>query len=63
MAPDPAYCSCSGKSNISLNVKLARLPEALMDYVILYFPDRNVNGVSLVWLRWCSAFGFTTMGS
>ncbi len=28
--------SCSGKNNISLNVKLARLPEALIDYVILH---------------------------
>ncbi len=28
--------SCSPKNNISLNMKLARLPEKLMDYVILH---------------------------
>jgi predicted metal-dependent hydrolase len=28
--------SCSVKNNISLNMKLARLPEELMDYVILH---------------------------
>ncbi|MDH3344711.1 MAG: M48 family metallopeptidase, partial [Desulfobacteraceae bacterium] len=28
--------SCSSKDNISLNVKLVRLPEKLMDYIILH---------------------------
>ena len=28
--------SCSSKDNISLNVKLVRLPETLMDYIILH---------------------------
>jgi predicted metal-dependent hydrolase len=28
--------SCSAKNNISLNLKLARLPESLIDYVILH---------------------------
>jgi len=28
--------SCSGKKNISLNIRLSRLPEELMDYVILH---------------------------
>jgi hypothetical protein len=28
--------SCSSKNNISLNVKLVRLPEKLMDYIILH---------------------------
>lgn len=28
--------SCSGKNNISLNVKLVLLPEELIDYVILH---------------------------
>lgn len=28
--------SCSSKNNISLNMKLSRLPEELMDYVILH---------------------------
>lgn len=28
--------SCSAKNNISLNVKLVRLPEALMDYIIIH---------------------------
>ncbi|MBL7226120.1 MAG: M48 family metallopeptidase, partial [Desulfobacteraceae bacterium] len=28
--------SCSSKNNISLNVKLVKLPEKLMDYIILH---------------------------
>ena len=28
--------SCSNKNNINLNIKVSRLPEELMDYVILH---------------------------
>ncbi len=43
--------SCSVKNNISLNMKLVRLPEELMDYVILHelAHTRVKNHSSLFW--------------
>ncbi|MFC2072326.1 M48 family metallopeptidase [Chloroflexota bacterium] len=32
----PRWGSCSGKNNISLNMKLIKLPDKLVDYVILH---------------------------
>jgi predicted metal-dependent hydrolase len=45
--------SCSVKKNISLNVKIARLPDHLMDYVILHelVHIRHHNHSSSYWLE------------
>ncbi len=34
--PKTRWGSCSGRNNISLNMKLVRLPDELLDYVILH---------------------------
>jgi predicted metal-dependent hydrolase len=45
--------SCSAKKNISLNIKIARLPDELMDYVILHelVHIRHHNHSKKYWLE------------
>jgi predicted metal-dependent hydrolase len=45
--------SCSAKKNISLNIKIARLPDKLMDYVILHelVHIRHHNHSKSYWLE------------
>jgi predicted metal-dependent hydrolase len=51
--------SCSAKKNISLNIKIARLPDNLMDYIILHelVHIRHHNHSKSYWLELCRIDG------